>query len=203
MIAKELVKKLWRYPLCVYYRSKLKVKQFTIISSDCIGGCLYHDLGLQFTSPTINLTIPKSLAFFERLEYYLQAEAVPDGFSAKGVPIARIEDLQIVGVHYRDHTELIEKWNERKKRVVLDNIIIMTSSRFISAEERAQFASLPYHKIMFTGDQPQNKFEVFMPAVANGTDLTAYCDVFGRRYFEKYLDCVSFLNESEGRHNGK
>jgi uncharacterized protein (DUF1919 family) len=36
-------------------RSRLTNKEVTIFSSNCIGGVIYHDLGLRFMSPTINL----------------------------------------------------------------------------------------------------------------------------------------------------
>lgn len=45
-------------------RKRLKNNEFSIISNDCTGGVIYHDLGLRFTSPTINL-------FFEPYEDYL------------------------------------------------------------------------------------------------------------------------------------
>lgn len=130
---KEIVKRIWRYPICRYYRKKLKVNRFTIISSDCVGGCLYHDLGLRFASPTINLTIPASIDFFENLAYYMKLDPVPGGYSQKGKPIILLDDIEIVGVHYHSHKELIEQWNKRKQRIVWDRIIIMTNSRFVSS----------------------------------------------------------------------
>lgn len=39
----------------VYCRFRLKNKDFSIISRNCIGGVMYHDLGLKCTSPTVNL----------------------------------------------------------------------------------------------------------------------------------------------------
>lgn len=36
-------------------RKRLKNDNFTIISSNCIGGLIYHRLGKEFNSPTINL----------------------------------------------------------------------------------------------------------------------------------------------------
>ena len=194
---KSIVKKIWRYPICKYYQKKLKNDRFTIISSDCVGGCLYHDLGLRFNTPTINLTVPRSIDFFERLEYYLQVMPVPNGYTQKGQPVMLLDDLEVVGVHYRDHDELIDKWHERKNRVVWDHIIIISSSRFIVTEEdRERFAKLPYPKVLFSGNQTNNSYEVYAPAVAQNKDLTAYCDCFGRRYFERYLNCVQFLNQS-------
>ena len=42
-----------------FYLCKLKrinkTKDISIIANNCIGGCLYHDLGLKFLSPTIDL----------------------------------------------------------------------------------------------------------------------------------------------------
>lgn len=35
-------------------KSKLKNKSFSLISGDCLGGIVLHDLHLQFNSPTVN-----------------------------------------------------------------------------------------------------------------------------------------------------
>lgn len=160
---------------------------------------MYHDLGLRFASPTINLTIPASIDFFENLAYYMKLDPVPGGYSQKGKPIILLDDIEIVGVHYHSHKELIEQWNKRKQRIVWDRIIIMTNSRFVSSSaDIERFSRLPYPKILFTRESPKNSFEVYVPALEKGGDLTAYCDLLGRRHFEKHLDCVKFLNESAG-----
>ena len=36
-------------------RSRLKNTSMTFLAPSCIGGILFHDLGLQFRSPTVNL----------------------------------------------------------------------------------------------------------------------------------------------------
>lgn len=41
-------------------RNNLKVDNFTIFSSNCIGGIIYHSLNKKFLSPTINLYIQPS-----------------------------------------------------------------------------------------------------------------------------------------------
>ena len=199
MKLKQIVKKIWRYPLCRHYRRRLKANRFTIISSDCVGGCLYHDLGMRFASPTINLVIPNFLGFVERLDYYLRQEPIAAGHAKSGVPIIRLDDLMVVGVHYSSHAELMQAWNRRRTRIEWDRIVLMTNSRIVSTEEDVErFKKLPYPKVLFTKNPPQNDFEVYAPALQKGADLTAYCDLLGRRYFEKYLDCVKFLNESVG-----
>ena len=39
----------------LHMRKRLKNQDFTILCSNCIGGTIYHRLGLQFRSPTVNL----------------------------------------------------------------------------------------------------------------------------------------------------
>ena len=63
-------------------------------------------------------------------------------------------------------------------------------------EDRVRFAKLPYPKVLFVGEVPKEAFEVYTPEIDQGMDLTAYGDIWGRRHFEKRLDCVRFLNES-------
>ena len=49
-------------------------KQISFISQQCIGGVIYHDMNMQFLSPTINLYLePKDfLEMVENLEYYMK-----------------------------------------------------------------------------------------------------------------------------------
>lgn len=41
----------------VMRRLRLENSDITILSNNCIGGIIYHKLGLRFKSPTINLLI--------------------------------------------------------------------------------------------------------------------------------------------------
>ena len=55
---RDVTNKIWdrnRKKINKKYRSELKNKDFTIFSCNCTGGVLYHDLGMKFLSPTINL----------------------------------------------------------------------------------------------------------------------------------------------------
>jgi len=69
-------------------RKKLLNHDITIISNNCTGGFVYHDLGLRFNSPTINLSFASDKDFFsfaENLPYYLSCE-VREISSGGGVP---------------------------------------------------------------------------------------------------------------------
>ena len=56
------------------FQKRLSNDQFTILSSNCIGGVIYHRLGKQFLSPTINMWFrqPDFVSFCLHLDYYLQ-----------------------------------------------------------------------------------------------------------------------------------
>lgn len=69
----RISRKIWRDR---YERSKLMKTDFTIFSQNCIGGIMYHDLGLQFRSPTVNLLFsPKDfIQFMKDIDWYLEQE---------------------------------------------------------------------------------------------------------------------------------
>ena len=52
---KQKYRKILRGRIDKKNRSLLKNRDITIISANCVGGVIYHDLGLAFNSPTINL----------------------------------------------------------------------------------------------------------------------------------------------------
>ena len=51
-------------------RKKLKNKEFTIFSDNCLGGFLYHDLNVKFNSIFINgeIEIDNYLRFLKKLD---------------------------------------------------------------------------------------------------------------------------------------
>lgn len=57
-------------------RIRLMNKQFTLISSNCIGGCICHDLNQQFRSPFVNICLdPKDfLKYCENMKYFNSCE---------------------------------------------------------------------------------------------------------------------------------
>ncbi len=55
-------------------RKRLKNKNFTVLSNNCVGGVILHELGERFNSPTVNLFFKAEdyLKFLENLDYYLK-----------------------------------------------------------------------------------------------------------------------------------
>lgn len=66
----NLMRKLFIQPLL---QRRLKNTDFSLIANNCTGGFIYHDLGLQFKSPTINMffCLDTYFDFIEHLDEYL------------------------------------------------------------------------------------------------------------------------------------
>lgn len=132
---KERIKEIWRYPYRLYMKSRLQNHDFEIISSNCIGGILYHDVGEQFRTPTINLIIPEFLKFISNLSVYLNYPLEPGRITKEGYPCCMCGDIEIIGVHYRNQEHLIHDWSKRVKRVTGKHIFVISTDNFIKTEE--------------------------------------------------------------------
>lgn len=130
----------------------------SIISMNCNGGIISHDLGLKFLSPTINLFMRADdfIKFCENLEYYLNIDKMipcmdKDIIEQRTYPIVYLGDLILYLVHYSSIEEAERKWNERKKRINKSNIVILNTDREGMTDElKDRFEKLPYRKVMFT-----------------------------------------------------
>lgn len=99
-------------------RKRLYNKNFTIFSTNCIGGVIYHNLGLKFLSPTINLWIsPEDYIKLlkDPQKYLLNSDMHEIKMKNIDYPVGRLNDITIYGQHYINFDELKYKWNERKK----------------------------------------------------------------------------------------
>ena len=112
-------------------QKKLKNMEVCIISNNCIGGVLYHDLGLKFNSPTINTLIygQEFIDFVENIKEFLNCELMYDK-SSKEYPIGilSLPNEKIVHVHFLHNNNFEEaklNWDRRKIRVDFDNLFII------------------------------------------------------------------------------
>jgi len=146
---------------------KLKNKNITIISNNCIGGFVYQDFGLKYNSPTIGLQFSQSdfVKFLKSFDKYLSKDIieikindqVQKEFNILGggnidFPIGKLDDITIFFQHYKTFNEAIIKWEERKKRINFNQLFFV----FIGYDNTPieifqEFNSLPYkNKILLT-----------------------------------------------------
>ena len=182
-------------------RRKLKNISPTIISSNCNGGIILHDLGLRFNTPTINLYFDSNdfLKFLSDLKRYLEKELVETECEFD-YPAGKLGDITIYFMHYSSFAEAKEKWEERKKRVDKDNLfIMMTDKNGCTNEQIKQFDELPFkNKVIFTHKPyPDIRSAVYMKGFENDGEVGVLSDwkpgFWKRRYIDDF-DYVSFLN---------
>lgn len=123
----------------------------TIFSNICWGGCTYHSLGLEFTSPLINMFESDSdyIKLLKNPKYYMEQklDLQREGYnevSKLNYPIARCGDVELFFCHYSTFEEANECWERRKKRINWDNMLIMMCTE--DEKTAREFAQLEYEK---------------------------------------------------------
>lgn len=183
-------RELWRNK---FEKKKLRNSDFSIFSDTCIAGIIYHDLGLQFKSPTINVLISASdfVKLLKDLKTYLNSELIFIHTSAN-YPVAMLLDVRINFLHYKTEEEARQKWEERKNRINWDNMFVICSESDLTYEEMVEFDNLPFdNKIIFL----RKKVEGIKSGIyATEKILLNFSNPFGKRYYQKYFDYVKWLN---------
>lgn len=182
---------------------KLENPNFTIISSNCVGTIMYHDLGIPFFSPTINLTIGMNdfVRFAENLREYMGEEIV-EIKGADDCPAGMLGDIRINFVHYDTFEEGVRKWQERKKRINWDNLFFIGSERGeCTYETIRRFNQLPYdNKVILTHVRyPEFSSAYYIKGFEENEELGMilnYKKQFLKRRYLDDFDYVTFLNSA-------
>ena len=180
-------------------RKRLKNDQFSIICSSCIGGVIYHRLGKQFLSPTINMWMKQKefLIFVENLDEALEQELVFIE-TEYDHPVAQIATkggkVNLYFNHAKTEEEAEENWIRRKGRVDRDNLfIIMYDLGDVTEEDILRLDKVKCkNKVVLS----QNKWDIPYVVTIKPRNGTNYLDKnrFGLRTFERKFDYVSWLN---------
>lgn len=125
----------------------------TIICNNCTGGAVFHELGMEFKSPTINLQIlpeeyPK---FCQNIHHYMEneltADADMDGHrdmiikmfgGVPDFPFGRLDDILVCFQHYPTFEDAKAKWNERRAKMDYDHIGYIFHARGIEYKKEAE-----------------------------------------------------------------
>lgn len=183
-------------------RLRLKNRDATIIASNCIGTYIYHDMKLQFRSPTINLSFDMNdyVKLLENLRWYMEQPVLPCEDPRFDFPCGMLGDVEICFNHYKSFEDATEKWEQRKKRIDWDNLYVIGVDRDnCTYDSIKRFDALPYkNKVIFTHKHyPEIASAYYLPGFEKqgcvGV-ITAFRDQFlVRRYLDEF-DYISFLN---------
>lgn len=184
-------------------KKRLKNKDFSLISSNCNGAFILHDLGLRFNSPFVNLWMKPNdyIKLLQKLEYYLSCEMTFTEESNISYPIGVLDDIKIYFQHYKTPEEAKQKWFERAERIDMNNLFIMFTDRDgCTYQNLSDFNSLPYkNKIVFTNKPyPEFKSAYYLKGWEND-DSVGMCFEFknsftGKKYYDDF-DYIGWFNQ--------
>ncbi len=183
-------------------RMRLRNKSMTIFSSNCNGAYMLHDLGCRFNTPTVNLFfLPDHyLKFVKNPSYYLSQTLVEVTNAGVPYPVGQLGDILLFFMHYASFAEAKKKWEERSKRVDLDNVIlVMTDKDGCEYRHIQEFDALPYKdKVIFTHKEyPEFSSAFYIPGFEEKGEVGILSDwkpQFWRRRWLDDFDYVSLLN---------
>lgn len=189
-----------------HMRAAIKNKSATFLCPNCIGGLLFHDLGLQFRSPTVNTMMLQTdfVKFVLDLEGYLKKKLEFFHHPELNCPCARLGDITIHFTHYHSQQEAEQKWKERCKRIDKDNLFIFLSERDgLSKEDFLRLRNVRARGlVIFTAnhyaDLPYTLYikKYRKDGVVGNILSMSYLN--GQREYEKYFDFVKWFNNANG-----
>ena len=182
-------------------RKNLKNKEITFLASNCTAGIIYHRLGMKFLSPTINMFIWQDdfLKFVLDLPHYLD-QKLRFIETDEGYPVAMLDDIKLYFNHYKTNEEAEEKWEERKKRMNMDNLFILMCDRDgITDEDMLRLNEVNCrNKVVLTAkEHPAVDFAFQLPEYANEDYVGYYLGknaITDKTVVEKHFDFVKWLN---------
>lgn len=182
-------------------RKRLKNTTPSLICNNCLGGFIYHWLGLKFNSPFINLYLEDNdfLLALENLKDFLACDIKEVKNSYKDYPVGcGYRGIKIHFMHYASFDEAYAKWNERKLRVDYNNIrVIMSNKDGYDDGVIERFDSLKYEKVIFVDKvYPQFKSAYYIKGldrIRGKKNIYSTQYINGKRYVDQF-DYVKFIN---------
>lgn len=193
--------------LGAFRKKKLNNLDFTIISNNCWGGVCYEYFHLPKKTPTAGLYFYPDdyIKFVSNLRHYLsiEIEMITSKESKyykqmlergeENIPVGKIDDVEIVFLHYKDPVVAKDKWERRRKKVNWNNMILKFSYMNGCTDEHVRefekikgvkkFVLVPHE----FPEYPDCKLASY--SVNNGQISN---DTF---YFNKDVDVVQLINE--------
>lgn len=190
----------------------------SIISNNCIGGAMMHDLKIKYQSPTISIQIlPEEFTkFCKNINDYMKLPVVeykPENFSddhkkyvikmfngIPDMPYGLCGDIIICFQHYPTFESGKDMWERRRKRFDKDHVAFMFYLRGADyTEELNEFVSCNFPKsVVFTESFdvkiPIEHYKITPPEANLFLDL----DQNGRRYYEKQFNPSKWIKKIRG-----
>ena len=183
---------------------RLKNHNFSLISSNCNGAFILHDLGVRFNSPFVNLWMkPKDfLKMLSDLMGYMSEELTFVQEDGIDYPIGLLRDVRVYFTHYASEENAKIKWDERKSRINYVNLFVIFSDRDgCTIDDLEQFDKLSYNKVVFTNKPYANLKSSFYLKGFENQESVGLCYEYqpnhlGRKYYDQF-DYVTWFNKNK------
>ncbi len=192
-------------------KCRLKNRDFTLLTPNCLGGILLHDLDLRFLTPTVNLMMTQTdfLQFVLHIKEYLAGQLQFVEKPNEVCPCAELVygDLSPVTVfftHYDTPEEAESKWRERAKRINYDNLFVFIEERDGITENNLKALGKLHVRglVAFTcNEYPNLPYSVYLPqyqSLGEVGNILKKNILDDSREFERYFDFVRWFNEADG-----
>ncbi|KOT14751.1 exopolysaccharide biosynthesis protein [Haemophilus parainfluenzae] len=201
---RSAINKLQRKAINQTYQKRLTNQGMSVISANCVGAFILHDLNQPFNSPFVNLYLDPSdfVRYLQNIEFY-QAQPLQFIQTEKSYPVGLLDDLKVHFMHYHSEQEAKEKWEARSQRLDFDNLFIMMTDKDggkgAKYEALQAFDNLPYpNKVVFTRKPyPELKSAFYIKGFENENevgDLFTFSGWNGEKYYDQF-DYVSWFNQ--------
>ena len=201
---RSAINKLQRKAINQTYQKRLTNQGMSVISANCVGAFILHDLNQPFNSPFVNLYLDPSdfVRYLQNIEFY-QAQPLQFIQTEKSYPVGLLDDLKVHFMHYHSEQEAKEKWEARSQRLDFDNLFIMMTDKDggkgAKYEALQAFDNLPYpNKVVFTHKPyPELKSACYIKGFENENevgDLFTFSGWNGEKYYDQF-DYVSWFNQ--------
>ena len=191
-------------------RKELTNREFSLFASNCLGGILLHDLGLQFLSPTVNLQMTQTdfVRLVTHMDDYLNGDFTFFDYPGETCPCAYLGgknmEITVHFTHYKTPEESVSKWRERTARINYDNLFIVCSERDgLTKEEIESLGHLNVRGILvFTArEYPDIPYTLYLPQYAEDGEVGNVLrkkHLDGRREYEERFNWVKWFNTANG-----
>ena len=202
------IKKLMVPIMSNFNKKKLNNIDFTIISNNCWAGVCYEYFNLPKNSPTIGsyFFADDYIKLIKNLKFYFSKELeiinandskhfqILKEIGQLDIPIGKLDDIELVLLHYKNPIVAREKWKRRVERINWDNIIVKFSQMSKCTDEHIkEFQKINgIKKFCFVPKKFENMEDLYLyPSCINSLNDIGD-DVF---YWNRYINVIDLINK--------